>query len=432
MKYFCTNCNAEYLKWSGRCSACGEWDSLQEAVEDSKAEGKSKKKEYVGKAYKFNEISRKSNAPSARLLSGFTEFDRVLGGGIVPGSITLIAGEPGIGKSTLLSQIAVNLSQTKKVLYISGEESASQIYSRIKRISKANSYSNLLVSEDVVVEAIDALVEAEMPDLVIVDSVQSLSSETVRSYAGSIGQVRVCGAKLTRIAKFYNAAVFVIGQITKEGSVAGPKVLEHIVDSVMFFEGGEYSQFRILRAGKNRFGATDEIGVFEMSSEGMVQVENPSQAFLDDENWGEGTAIGSILKGSRVVFVEVQALVVDRGSEFGPLRRVANGVRKQRLDMLCAVLSRRGGVYLGDKDVFVNVVGGVEVGDPSLDLALCMAIKSASRDETLSSKSVYFGEVGLTGEIRRGGTYKTVAKEAKRLGYKLVSGMSGSTNIKQL
>lgn len=428
MKYFCTNCNAEYLKWSGRCSSCGEWDSLVEIVDEKENKNLGKRKFEVKKIGDYS----KENKGIERIASGFSEFDRVLGGGIVKGSISLIAGEPGVGKSTLLSQIAINISQKEKVIYISGEESGTQIYSRIKRLSNNKPYNQLLASEEINIENIEELVSEEKPALIIVDSIQSLSSSSVRSYAGSIGQVRVCGAMLTRIAKQRSVAVLVIGQINKDGNVAGPKVLEHIVDTVIYFEGGEHSQFRVVRAAKNRFGATDEIGVFEMTSEGLLEIKNPSKAFLSEDDWGIGSAVGVMMKGSRVVFVEVQALVVQRGSEVGPLRRVANGIKKPRLDMLCAVLSRRGGVYLGDSDVFINIVGGIEVDDPSLDLAVCAAIKAAVGDKKLDNSVVYYGEVGLTGNVRKGISEKSISKEAKRLGYTLKFRNKEALNLKSI
>jgi DNA repair protein RadA/Sms len=431
MKYFCTNCNAEYLRWAGKCSSCGEWDSLVE-VEDESPKSKSSKNGGVAVYKQISEYKKGDSAIASRIDTGFSEFNRVLGGGIVEGSISLIAGEPGVGKSTLLSQVAINVCSNDKVLYVSGEESGTQIYSRVSRLANNRPHSNLFVCEDTQIERIYEAVVQNDPKLIIVDSIQSLSSETVRSYAGSVGQVRVCGAMLMRMAKELNVAVLVIGQITKEGNVAGPKVLEHIVDTVLYIEGGEYSQFRILRAAKNRFGATDEIGVFEMGTSGLIQVENPSQAFLEKDDWGEGSALGAVLKGSRVVMIEVQALVAERGSEGGPLRRVANGIKKPRLDMLCAVVSRRGGVYLGDKDVFVNVVGGVEVDDPSLDLAICQAIKAASVDKILDSNSVFFGEVSLNGGIRKGYSFKLIEKECKRLGYKVISRSGKALSLKNI
>lgn len=428
MKYFCTNCNAEYLKWSGRCSSCGEWDSLVEIIDDKEEKSLGKRKFGVKKISEYS----KENKGIERIDSGFSEFDRVLGGGIVRGSISLIAGEPGVGKSTLLSQIAINISQKEKVIYISGEESGAQIYSRIKRLSDNKPYNELLASEEINIENIEELVSEEKPALVIVDSIQSLYSSSVRSFAGSIGQVRVCGVMLTRIAKQHGVAVLVIGQINKDGNVAGPKVLEHIVDTVIYFEGGEHSQFRIVRSVKNRFGATDEIGVFEMTSQGLLEVKNPSKAFISEDDWGIGSAVGAMMRGSRVVFVEVQALVVQRGSDIGPLRRIANGIKKPRLDMLCAVLSKRGGVYLGDSDVFINIAGGIEVDDPSLDLAVCASIKAAVSDKKLDNSVVYYGEVGLTGNIRKGMSEKSILKEAKRLGYRLMFRNKEALNLKDI
>lgn len=431
MKFFCTNCGAEYLKWSGKCSACGEWETLKEVEEiDEKIASRRQKTE----TYKLSDLSKKTDIKE-RILSGYGELDRVLGGGIVNGSLVLIAGEPGIGKSTLLTQVALTLSSQMNVLYISGEESPSQVYSRIQRFDNnkpSKIKRELSLSSEVNVESIIDLIDDDKPDMVIIDSIQSLFSDTVRSYAGSIGQVRVCGAKLTHCAKQFGIPIFLVGQITKEGNVAGPKVLEHIVDTVLYFEGGEYNVFRILRSVKNRFGATNEIGVFEMTSRGLLEIGNPSKAFLDEGNWGVGSAIGGINKGSRVVFVEVQALVVERGAEVGPLRRVANGIKKPRLDMLCAVMSKRGGVFLGDKDVFVNVVGGIEVGDPSLDLAVCAAIKAACKERELDRKALYYGEVGLTGEVREGISADSIKKEAKRVGYKVFVFSKGRKNIRDL
>lgn len=424
MSYFCTNCGSEFPKWSGKCSTCGEWDSLAESkfeeVGKKSASGKSRSKSAT--VITLDEISKQKPLDMVRLSTGFKEFDRVMGGGIVPGSIALIAGEPGIGKSTLLLQIALKLSKNNKVLYISGEESISQIYSRVSRVDNSTSYSNLSlsISDETSIETISELVSTESPSLVIVDSIQSLESESVRSSAGSIGQVRVCGALLTRLAKDLSIPIIVVGQINKEGSIAGPKVLEHVVDTVLNFEGGEFNTFRVLRSIKNRFGSTNEIGVFEMKELGLEEVENPSKLFLDSEGGMSGSAIGAVMQGSRIVFVEVQALVNERGMESGPLRRVANGIKKPRLDMLCAVLTKRGRVFLGDKDVFVNVVGGLNVDNPTLDLALCAAIKSAVDEKVLSSDVVYWGEVGLTGEVRGGYAYEMVLKEAKRLGYSKV------------
>ncbi|HVX92963.1 MAG TPA: DNA repair protein RadA [Candidatus Dojkabacteria bacterium] len=427
MKYYCTNCGAEFLKWSGKCSNCGQWDSLAEIPAAELKSKNSSTKKSSGKVGFEKPVAlsqfKKDYDPTKfdRFSSGFKELDRVLGGGIVIGSIVLIAGEPGVGKSTLLTQVIQNLSASKRILYVSGEESVSQIYSRFSRINNKGEYSNesVLLSNETNVEAIMEMLDGDLPEVLIVDSIQSLYSDTVKSIAGSIGQVRVVGSLLTRIAKDFNIPVLVVGQINKDGNVAGPKVLEHVVDTVLYLEGAEFNVFRILRSIKNRFGSTNEIGVFEMTSSGMIEVADFSKVFVDKEiSNNSGVAIGATLQGSRIVFVEVQALVVDRGMESGPLRRVANGIRKPRLDMLCAVISKKAKAFLGDKDVFVNVVGGMNIDDPAIDLAVCAAIESAVWDKVVDLNKVFYGEVGLTGEIRSGIGVDAVLNEAKKVGYK--------------
>lgn len=421
MKYICNSCGSESLKWSGKCSVCNEWGTLEELSEEVGANGS--KSSNIKSPYKsiieYREGSDSKKRPKNRLSTGFKEFDRVLGGGLITGEVVLMSGEPGVGKSTMLLQIALNLSTKKKILYVCGEESPSQLVSRLDRLSKQGGKpENIFVTNDVVVENIFNLVSEEKFGLVIVDSIQSVTSLSSKGYPGSISQVRASGALLTRLSKVTGTPSVLVGQINKVGDIAGPKILEHIVDCVLYIEGGEFNQYRILRGMKNRFGSTNEIGVFEMTSMGLDEVGNPSLLFLDSKSAVSGSAIGAVVQGSRVVFVEVQALVVERGSEVGPLRRVANGIKKPRLDMLCAVLSRRAGVFLGDKDVFVNLVGGVTISDPAVDLAICAAIKSAVRDEVLDRDYIYFGEVGLTGEIRGTWGLDSVLVEASRIGYK--------------
>lgn len=431
MKYICNSCGSEFLRWSGKCSSCGQWGTLEQLPEESdiSQEVTTKAKADYRAITEYDSSADSKKGVTGRLSTGFDEFDRVLGGGMVSGEVVLMSGEPGVGKSTLLLQIALNLSSKKKILYVCGEESPSQLVARLERLSKRRGKpENIFVTNDIVVENIFNLVSEQKFGLIIVDSIQSVTSLSSKGYPGSISQVRASGALLTRLSKITGVPSILVGQINKGGDIAGPKILEHIVDCVLYIEGGEYNQYRILRGMKNRFGSTNEIGVFEMTSKGMEEVGNPSLVFLDSKSSATGSAIGAILKGSRVVFVEIQALVVERGAEAGPLRRVANGIRKPRLDMLCAVLSKRGGVYLGDKDVFVNVVGGMVVSDPAIDLAVCVAIKSIVKDTTLSREKIYFGEVGLTGEIRGSWGLDSVLAEASRVGYTGV--YVGSTALK--
>ena len=423
MKYICSACGTEFLKWSGKCPSCNQWGTLEEAEEEVVSTNQKTVNVQAAKYRSIGDNNTKSSSDVARISTGFNEVDRVLGKGLIPGEVVLISGEPGIGKSTLLMQILLNFKD-KRILYVCGEESPDQLNSRLFRLSNNNSSSkndNFFVTEDICAENISALIDSEDFDLVIIDSIQSISSLQSRSYPGSISQVRICGSILTRIAKIKHVPMFIVGQINKGGDIAGPKVLEHIVDCVLYLEGDQFNQYRILRGMKNRFGSTNEIGVFEMTGGGLAEIGNPSLVFLEKESKSSGSAIGAVLQGSRVVFVEVQALVVERESTGGPMMRVANGIKKTRLDMLCAVMSRKGGVFLGDKDVFVNVVGGLNVNDPSIDLAICAAIKSSAKDIVLDKEEIYVGEVGLTGEIRGTWGADAIASEAERVGYKKIS-----------
>ncbi|MDD4382316.1 MAG: DNA repair protein RadA [Candidatus Dojkabacteria bacterium] len=420
MKYICSACGVESLKWSGKCSSCGQWGTLEEIEEVEIKDVKNIKPS----KYKSIGEDNKGGTNSGRISTGFKEIDRVLGKGLVKGEVVLMSGEPGVGKSTLLMQIVLNFVKKGKVLYVCGEESSSQLYSRLNRLtnnkSSSKDISNFLITEDTTVENIVELIKQDNFSLVVVDSIQSMSSIASKSYPGSISQVRISGALLTRVSKVTGIPMFIVGQINKGGDIAGPKVLEHIVDCVLYIEGDQFNQYRILRGIKNRFGSTNEIGVLEMRGDGLKEVGNPSLLFLETDLKSSGSAISAVLQGSRVVFVEVQALVVQREGEAGPLRRVANGIKKPRLDMLCAVMSRKGGVFLGDKDVFVNIVGGLNVNDPAIDLAVCAAIKSSVKETIMENDTIYFGEVGLTGEVRGTWGFDSIVDEAKRSGYKKI------------
>ncbi len=433
MKYICSNCESQTPKWSGKCSNCGEWGTLEEfeEVTDTQSVGDGKPADYKS-ITKLNTGSSSKFVSQNRLSTTLSELDRVLGGGLVGGEVVLVSGEPGVGKSTLLLQVAVNLvNEDKDILYVCGEESPSQLYSRLERVTGGKSSSKLdklSVTDNVDVDAISTLINEKHFDMVIVDSIQSISSLSSKSFMGSISQVRISGTILTRAAKQSGTPILVVGQVNKMGNVAGPKILEHVVDCVLSIEGEQFNQYRIVRGMKNRYGSTNEIGVFEMGSMGLTEVGNPSLVFLEEDHKVSGSAIGAVLQGSRVVFVEVQALVSDREGEGGPLRRVANGIKKPRLDMLCAVLGRRGSCSLNNKDVYVNVVGGLNISDPALDLAICAAIKSASKDEILDSNTIYVGEVGLTGEIRASWGLEGILKESSRVGYKKV--LMGKAKVK--
>jgi DNA repair protein RadA/Sms len=443
MRYLCSTCGSESLKWSGKCPVCGEWGTLEEVDETSSitVSGQPISASSYKPISEYGAASSRDKS-SGRISTGYMEFDRVLGKGLVDGEVVLLSGEPGVGKSTLLMQIVLKFLKKGKVLYVCGEESPSQLKSRLVRLQageeKFKNIDNFVLTEDVVVENIAELIKNDNFSLVVIDSIQSMTTLSSKSYPGSISQVRVCGSILTRVSKITGIPMFIVGQINKGGEIAGPKVLEHIVDCVLYMEGDQYNQYRILRSIKNRFGSTNEIGVFEMRGDGLKEVGNPSLVFLESATKSSGSAIGAIIQGSRVVFVEVQALVVERESEAGPLRRVANGIKKPRLDMLCAVMSRKGGVFLGNKDVFVNVVGGLTVNDPALDLAVCAAIKSSVSDKVLPKSTIYFGEVGLTGEVRGTWGVDSVISEAVRAGYtdlivgRMKVGLSKNINIKKL
>ncbi|MBN2101195.1 DNA repair protein RadA [Candidatus Dojkabacteria bacterium] len=429
--YICRSCGYQSTKWSGKCLGCGEWDTLEENVTVDAAESK---KVNPAKVVDFSRPSK--NEKKGRFTLGMKEVERVLGGGVVSGEVVLVSGEPGIGKSTLLMQVFQNVSNKNEVMYVSGEESLGQISSRFERLSlsgqsKDPGLKNLKFTEETNVDSVISAIEQMKPAMVAVDSIQSMFTEDVRSFAGSVSQVRECGMRLTRCAKRLRIPIFIVGQVTKEGVVAGPKVLEHVVDAVLYFEGDDFGMYRILRALKNRFGTTDEVGIFEMTTKGLKEVDDPTSVFCESgKKRSPGVVVSAIFKGSRVIFVEVQALT--SGAAFGSPRRMPNGFGKSRLEMLCAVLGRRAGVNLFDDDVFVNIMGGVRVDDPSLDLAICMAVVSAKKDKPIPAGCVFVGEVGLSGRVREVPFQGKMEAEAKRRGLKVIGGSKSDKDLYDL
>lgn len=349
-----------------------------------------------------------------RISTGILEFDRVLGGGIVPGEVVLLSGEPGIGKSTLLLEVCASFAGGGDVLYVTGEESFNQFSSRATRVvSKKSALKSLQISEETNVDRVIEALRELKPSLVVIDSIQAMFTDEVSGFAGSMSQVRECGSRLTRVAKFLEIPVFIVGQVTKEGIVAGPKVLEHVVDAVVHFEGDEAGQYRILRCMKNRFGSTDEVGIFEMTAVGLQEVSDPTGIFCSgDGELPPGVVLAGVFKGSRVLFVEIQALTSP--AAFGAPRRLSTGMNKARLEMLCAVLTRRAGINLSGDDVFVNISGGLRVDDPAVDLAVCAAVSSAKKDKPIPQRSVFIGEVSLSGGLRRVAFEERIKKEARR------------------
>ncbi len=398
--YVCTQCGAEHAKWQGQCAECGEWNTLKELKlsPTTKSPAARVAQGYAGThSNRVVSIEDVDLAEVPRIHSGMSELDRVLGGGIVPGSVVLIGGDPGVGKSSILLQVMCGLSQHLKVLYVTGEESLQQVALRATRMQLPLQHLRLLAETQV--EILLAFVEQEQPKVMVVDSIQTMQMMEIGSAAGGVTQVRESAAFLTRYAKQHQVAVFLVGHVTKSGEVAGPRVLEHIVDSVIFLEGQSDSRFRTLRAIKNRFGAVNELGVFAMTELGLKQVKNPSAIFLSrSPQPTPGSVVVVIWEGTRPLLVEVQALVDD--SPYGAPRRVSLGLDSNRIAMLLAVLHRHGGVQASDQDVYVNVVGGIKINETSADLALLIAILSSMRNQPLAQDLIVFGEVGLSGEIR--------------------------------
>lgn len=397
--YVCSDCGSDYAKWQGRCDNCGAWNTLREFRAGG---GNAKKsndhfKGYAGSLSDVTTLGDIDITATPRLSSGVEEFDRVLGGGMVPGSAILIGGHPGAGKSTLLLQVLCQLAQSYPALYVTGEESLQQVALRAQRLGLPT--DSLQMLSETSVEAICAIAEQKNPRLLVVDSIQVMNHEDVPSAPGSVAQVRDCAAYLIRYAKLTNTILILVGHVTKDGTLAGPKVLEHMIDCSIMLEGSDDNRYRTLRSVKNRFGAINEIGVFAMTEKGLREVKNPSAIFLQRSvEPAAGSIVMVVWEGTRPILVELQALVDD--SHFGNPRRLAVGVDQNRLSMLLAVLHRHGGVQVGDQDVFINVVGGVKVMETSADLALLLAIVSSFRDRPLPQDLIVFGEVGLSGEIR--------------------------------
>ncbi|MCE5180519.1 MAG: DNA repair protein RadA [Betaproteobacteria bacterium] len=409
--YSCIECGGQVPKWQGQCPHCMAWNTLVEAVAETVTTNRYNALANTSQVQRLSEVEAHE---TPRQPTGIAEFDRVLGGGLVPGGVVLIGGDPGIGKSTLLLQALCHLSAHKKVLYVSGEESAQQIALRAQRLALDAGPVQLLA--EIQLEKISATLLAQKPDVAVIDSIQTVYSEALQSAPGSVAQVRECAAQLTRLAKQAGITVILVGHVTKEGTLAGPRVLEHIVDTVLYFEGDSNSSFRLIRAFKNRFGAVNELGVFAMTEKGLREVSNPSALFLSHHGQDvAGSCVMVTQEGTRPLLVEIQALV-DEAHAPNP-RRLSVGLEQNRLAMLLAVLHRHAGVACFDQDVFVNAVGGVRITEPAADLAVLLAIVSSLRDRPLPQKLVVFGEIGLAGEVRPVQRGQERLKEAAKLGF---------------
>ena len=408
--FVCSNCGYESAKWLGKCPACNEWNSFYEE-KFTKTNKVSENKKIV-KATKLNEVEKKM---TTRFSTGIKELDRVLGGGMVEGSLILLGGEPGIGKSTLILQICNSINLSGNILYISGEESAEQVKLRADRLNIKN--DNLLFLSQTDIDLIKNEVEEVNPKLVIIDSIQTIYSDDISSAPGSVSQVREITSQIMRLCKQSGITTIIIGHVTKDGNIAGPRVLEHMVDTVLYLEGERYFSYRILRSVKNRFGSTNEIGMFQMHDSGMLEIENPSQILISER---DGNPSGSIIvasaEGTRCILVELQALVTP--SVFGLPRRTANGIDYNRLTLLIAVLEKKAGLMLGNQDVYLNIVGGIRINQPATDLGIVLSVASSFKNISISPQLVAIGEVGLTGEVRAVNLIEKRIKEAEKLGFK--------------
>ena len=411
--FYCTACGNESPKWAGRCSACGAWNTMQEHIEKPVAPGRAKSAP-VGLSRTPKKLSQVDSGDEIRFLTGMGELDRVLGGGAVEGSLVLVGGAPGIGKSTLLLQICANICKNRRVLYVSGEESERQLKLRAERLGVSS--EELFILSETRMSEVLAAVESVKPDILIADSIQTLYNEANESSPGSVSQVKDCTMNLMTVSKQEGLTVFVVGHINKDGAIAGPKVLEHMVDCVLLFEGDQHSSYRLLRAAKNRFGSSNEIGVFEMIDSGLIEVPNPSKMLLQGrpEN-APGSCVACVMEGSRPVLAEIQALVTK--TSFNVPRRAADGFDFNRAVLMMAVAEKRGGLNLSAFDAYINVVGGLRLDEPAADLPLILAVASVYRDRPIPATLAAIGEVGLTGEIRAVNHLSQRLQEVSRLGF---------------
>ena len=411
--FFCQNCGYESSKWMGQCPGCREWNTMVEETVVTAGKGKNTKTAYE-KAVpaSFSEISLEKEE---RMQTNIEELNRVLGGGLVPGSLTLVGGDPGIGKSTLLLQVCREMSADgHKVLYISGEESLKQIKLRANRIGEFSDNMRLLCETNL--EIIEETLEREKPEIVVVDSIQTMYQESVSAAPGSVSQVREATGVFLRLAKGFNISILIVGHVTKEGTVAGPRVLEHMVDTVLYFEGDRHASYRILRGVKNRFGSTNEIGVFEMEADGLHEVENPSEFMLNGKpEEASGSIVVCSMEGTRPILIEIQALICH--SNFGIPRRQAIGTDFNRVNLLMAVLEKRLGLQMGNCDAYVNIAGGIRISEPAIDLGIALAIISSFKNKVIDEKTIAMGEIGLSGEVRAVSMIPVRVQEAKKLGF---------------
>lgn len=421
-RFVCTNCGAVTSAWAGRCPQCGEWNTLQEEVQIVAPAGGGRTA-VSGKALATQSVSELVTHDQKRLMTGIADVDAVLGGGIVAGSVNLIAGQPGIGKSTLLLQLAYAVAEHARVLYISGEESAHQVSLRAARLGATRNGLQLATSTSA--DDIAATIAGGQYELVIVDSIQTIAMEAVASSAGTVSQITNSTHLIMAAAKQVNTAVILVGHVTKEGAIAGPKVLEHVVDVVLQLEGDRYGGFKILRAVKNRFGSTNEAGIFEMVNNGLQPVDNPSAALLEERQVSDGSVVLATMEGTRPLLVEVQALV--NKTSYGYPKRAASGIDLNRVNLLVAMLERRTKLNLAEQDIYINIVGGMRITEPAADLAVCMAIGSAAKGLQLKKNAAVFGEIGLSGEVRHVPFAEKRVAEAKKLGFEAAIGPKQKT-----